>query len=260
MVTPVNKNQLGKNSKNVSGNAIDDQRLQVFLSHSGVCSRRNALELVKSGRVKVNGQVMREPSMRVSLRDSIELDGKKIETRQYQYILLNKPAGYVTTTAEHRGEQTVLDLLPPDLRHLNPVGRLDKDTEGLLLLTNDGDSAFRLTHPKFNVNKIYQVGIFGILSPQEKSKLEKGVVLEGQRTAPAEIHHLKVVDGKSEFEITIHEGRKRQIRMMCESLRHKVFFLKRLSQGPLVLGNLKMGSFRHLSASEMTSLKKLKES
>ena len=235
------------------------QRLQVFLSHNGVCSRRQAMDIIKAGRVAVNGQEEREPSRPIDpSKDKVSVDGKDILFQNYQYILLNKPKGYVCTKAEFKGERSILELLPAELRYLSPVGRLDKDTEGLLLLTNDGDLAFRLTHPKFNVDKTYVVRVTGKLKEEDKVKLERGIVVEDRKTAPAKIESVKFLTNQSEFLMTIHEGRKRQIRIMLGTLKYPVVYLKRISQGPLVLGDLAPGTWRVLTLDEINGFKKLK--
>ncbi len=154
-------------------------RLQVFLSHNGVCSRRDAMEIIQSGRVKVNGRVVQEPSTPVTGSEEITVDGQKIGTKEYTYACLNKPAGFTTTKDDIHAEKTVMDLLPSSMRHLAPVGRLDRDSEGLLLLTNDGDLAYRLTHPKFHADKTYLVRVKGELTKIQQSKLEGGVIIEG---------------------------------------------------------------------------------
>ncbi len=230
-------------------------RLQVFLSHNGVCSRRKAMEIIKAGRVAVNGLIVKEPATIInSDKDKINVDGKRIQEKKYDYILLNKPQGYVTTKVSQRSAKTVLDLFPHNLQHLSPVGRLDKDTEGLLLLTNDGDVAYRLTHPKFNINKVYFVRVLGCLSLQNKKKLEKGIIIDGKKTAPAQIKNIKILKDRTDLLITIHEGRKRQIRLMFSCLGHKVIYLKRITQGTLALGNLKVGQWRRLTESERKKL------
>ena len=235
------------------------ERLQVFISHSGYCSRRKALEIILNGCVQVNGSVVMEPSTPVDpQKDRVIVDGETIGTKKHEYALLNKPKGYVTTLEDKHARKTVVDLLPPKLRHLYPVGRLDKDTEGLLLLTNDGDAAYRLTHPKFNIDKTYVVCVTGILDPQHKTRLEKGLPIEGRMTAPAKIFAVKNNAGKTEFQMTIHEGRKRQIRLMLAALGYSVVSLTRVAQGPLSLGNLKTGEWRLLDAKEITALEKLK--
>lgn len=233
-------------------------RLQVFLSHNGVCSRRDAMKVVSEGHVSVNGEVVREPSTPVDPdRDKIMVDGQRIQRKQYDYILLNKPAGYVTTTEDRHAEQIVLDLLPSKYRHVRPVGRLDKETEGLLFLTNDGDLTHRLTHPKFNIDKTYFVRILGQLAPEIRTKLEKGMKIEGEMTLPAKISEVHRNSKHTEFLMTIHEGKKRQIRVMLAACKRKVIYLRRLNHGPLKLGDLRKGGWRALTDAEVFELKKL---
>lgn len=220
-------------------------RLQVFLSRNGVCSRRRAMDVVQDGRVKVNGAVITEPSTPVDpKKDFIVVDGKRIEEKAYVYILLNKPAGYVTTKNDRFAEKTVFDLLPQQYQYLSPVGRLDKDTEGLLILTNDGDFAYKLTHPKFNVEKLYYLRVEGRLSIEKISKLEKGIYIDARRTAASKIRKLRETNNSTELTMVIHEGRKRQIRRMFERMGHDVVYLKRVVQGPFSLGELKIGEWR----------------
>ncbi len=235
-------------------------RLQVFLSHNGVCSRRDAMTKVQEGHVRVNGDLVTEPSFPVDpFKDTVQVDGVTVQKKDYAYILLNKPVGYVTTTEDEHAGKTVMELLPAEYQHLNPVGRLDKDTEGLLLLTNDGDVAYALTHPKFDVEKTYFVMINGVLSAEQSQRLENGVMVEGKLTAPAKIRDLKTIGSTSDFEMTIHEGRKRQIRLMLEAVGHKVEYLMRISQGPLELRRLKVGQWRKLTSEEITGIKSLAE-
>jgi len=216
------------------------------------------MELIQEGHVAVNSRIIREPSWKVNLpQDTITVDGKSVESKQYEYVILNKPQGYVTTMVEHRGEKSVLELLPEAYRYLKPVGRLDRDTEGLLLFTNDGDVAYQLTHPKFNVDKVYYVEIRCQMSEVSKRKLEKGVSIEGEMTSPAKIKDMKFYGGKTSFNMTIHEGKKRQIRLMCKAVGQEVVYLKRISQGSLSLGNLKTGQWRLLNEGEQLSLRTL---
>ena len=263
-------------------------RLQVFLSHSGFCSRRKVMELIFAGHVSVNGRVIREPSTPVDPKqDKVSVNGKEIREEKLVYILLNKPKGVIATVKDEHAPQTVLDLLPKEFQHLYPVGRLDKDTEGLLLLTNDGDAAYRLTHPKFNVSKIYLVIVRGRLKDEDRKLLEKGITLEGELTlrrrpnskmegaaqcsnlkqafrfssrraegltAPAKITNIKLSESKTEFLMSIHEGKKRQIRLMLGSLKYPVLFLKRLQTGPLSLGKLPTGNWRFLTPEEITAI------
>lgn len=232
-------------------------RLQVFLSRQGVCSRRKAMDLIQSGQVYVNGHLVTEPSTPVLVgKDRVTVNGEDIARRDYTYLVMNKPAGCVTTREDRFADKTVLDLLPEHLRHVNPVGRLDKDTEGLLLLTNDGDLAFRLTHPSFDVEKTYVVRITKALTPEDVHRLETGVVIEGRTTAPARCGPVRKSGRGSVFELTIHEGRKRQVRLMLAALGKHVSYLQRIRQGSLNLGDLPVGKWRVLSPSEVMALKK----
>lgn len=230
-------------------------RLQVFLSRNGVCSRRNAMDLIKAGHVTVNDRCVREPSTGIdSDTDRVHVDGQRVKDKVYTYVLLHKPTGYVTTKTDRFAEKTVFELLPKQYAHLSPVGRLDKNTEGLLLFTNDGDMIFKLTHPKFHVDKTYFVKVAGKLDGETKLKVEKGVWLKGWKTAPAKIKNIRRLKDETMLNITIHEGRKRQIRLMFAKVKHKVMYLQRVSQGPLQLGVLKKGRFRVLKGKEIERL------
>ncbi len=230
-------------------------RLQVFLSHNGVCSRRDAMDIIQSGRVRLNGKIVKEPSTPVEGSEDITVDGQKIGIKQFTYVMLNKPAGYTTTKDDPHAPKTVMDLLPGELRHLSPVGRLDRESEGLLLLTNDGDLAFKLTHPKFHADKLYMVRVKGELTLAKQAKMEIGVVIEGKKTAPCRIREVKYNGTDTEFKITLNEGRKRQIRMMVKSVGHRVDYLCRLSMGQLQLGALPKGQWRMLTDKEVGFLK-----
>jgi pseudouridine synthase len=233
-------------------------RLQVFLSRSGVCSRRKALELIKEGYVSVNGKVIVEPSFSVEPeKDRVLFRGKRLRLKKNVYILLNKPKGVTSTCKDKYAECTVIDLLPHSLRHLYPVGRLDKDSEGLLLLTNDGELAYRLTHPKFNINKRYTVEIKGSLRIEDKNKLEKGIILEGKKTSLCQIRIIQKLSNKTRLEVTLHEGRKRQIKKMFSLLGYKVIRLKREGEGPIELGALRKGKWRFLKDREIQNLYQL---
>ncbi len=227
-------------------------RLLIFLARTGSCSRRKALDLIKLGHVSVNAEKVTEPSFVISDKDAVVLDGRPVVLKEKTYILLNKPKGVVTTVADRFAKKTVLDLLPERFKHLFPVGRLDKDTTGLLLLTNDGDLAYRLTHPSFEVEKTYQVILDKNLLAKDKSILESGITLEGKKTAACRI--LKT--GATNFQITIHEGRKRQVRRMFCELGYEVIGLCRLRQGPLSLGGLKTGCWRFLNEDEVLFLRR----
>lgn len=222
----------------------------MFLTRSGACSRRKALDFIKLGRVSVNAKKVTEPSFSVSDADEIIFDGKPVTIKEKLYILLNKPKGVVTSAADRFAEKTVLDLLPKNLKYLFPAGRLDKDTTGLLLLTNDGDVSYHLTHPSFEIDKVYEVILNKKLLPRDKSILEQGIVLDGKKTSPCRISKSSAL----RFEMTIHEGRKRQIRRMFSKLDYEVLDLCRLRQGPLILGDLKIGQWRFLKEAEAAGL------
>jgi pseudouridine synthase len=230
-------------------------RLNVYLAQCGIASRRKAMTLVQSGRVSVNGNICREPSTAiVPGKDLLSLDGKSISATAFVYIILHKPKGVTTTRYDRHAEHTVLDLLPAHLRHLHPVGRLDKESEGLLLMTNDGDLTFRLTHPRFHVDKTYEVTVRGCLTQDEQRRLEQGIFLGGKKTQPAKLEKVIRSTQTTHFWITIHEGRKRQIRHMLQVVHHPVVQLKRIRIGLLELGRLLPGTFRTLRPAELTWL------
>ena len=225
-------------------------RLQVFLSKAGVCSRRAAVGFIRSGKVSVNSKKIIEPSFKVDPeKDRVFLNGKRISPREKIYIMLNKPKGVTTTKKDRFAKKTVMDLLPRRFKHLNPVGRLDKDTTGLILLTNDGDMINRFTHPKFNIDKTYEVKLDKELVSSDKRMMEKGVIIDGSFTAECRIK----MRSKNEVEMTLHEGRKRQIRRMFSSVGYKVRGLKRTREGLLNLAALPEGRWRLLTRDEIKS-------
>lgn len=205
-------------------------RLQKYLASCGVASRRKAEELILEGRISVNGKVVTELGTKISAdEDIVKVDEKEIkQEREYVYILLNKPIGYVTTVKDQFNRDSVLDLVRTNKR-LVPVGRLDMYTSGALILTNDGDFVYKVTHPKHEIEKTYTVTIKGIVENKNVEKLRKGVEIEGYTTKPARVKILKTDDEKkqSRLEITIHEGKNRQVRKMCEAIGHKVLALHR---------------------------------
>lgn len=233
------------------------ERLQKVMAHAGVASRRKSEEIISQGRVKVNGKVITEMGTKVSDEDLIEVDGKIITREKKVYLLLNKPVGYITTVDDPRGRKTVIDLIEGVNQRIYPVGRLDFDTSGLLILTNDGDLTYKLTHPSHMVNKTYHVEIEGHAKQEKLDRLEKGIFLEDGLTAPARVEDVDYKKEKTDFNLTIYEGRNRQVRRMCEKIGHPVVNLKRIKFGFLTIDNLKLGQFRYLSNREINKLKEI---
>lgn len=233
------------------------QRLQKYLANAGVASRRKAEELITAGRVSVNGNVVTELGTKVDDgSDEIVVDGKVISKSDRNWVALNKPRGYVTTRDDPQGRPTIYELLPPHLRSLFYVGRLDVESEGLLLLTNDGDRAHRLLHPKFQVPRVYDVIVSGGVTAETVRKLLAGVELD-DGTAKAE--SVKVMPARhadeSKLRILLREGRKREVRRMMRAVGHPVRRLRRISYGPVQLGRLASGEWRQLTAEELKGLK-----
>lgn len=229
-------------------------RLQKYIAMSGVTSRRNAEKLIDEGRVKVNGEIVGEQGIKVEIGcDKVELDGEVLKVNNKKvYIALNKPAGYVTTLKDQFARPTVMDLIEKEINtRLFPVGRLDYETEGLLLMTNDGEWANKVTHPKFIQNKKYYAVLKGVLTIPELNKIRRGVVIDGKKTSPAECEIMEIDMGMTLVEITIHEGRNRQVRKMFEAVGHTVKALRRDSIGIVKLGNLPEGRWRYLTSSEI---------
>lgn len=234
------------------------KRLQVVLSHSGIASRRKAVSIIEKGRVAVNGHIVRERGFSVDIsEDEVLLDGKPLYFERKAYVILNKPKGVVTTLSDEKGRKTVMDLIPPMNMRLYPVGRLDKNTEGLILLTNDGELANRLTHPRYGVNKIYTAHVLGLIDDAAMKKMESGVYLEGKKTAPCRINVLKKSHDSMVLRIELHEGRKRQIRRMIASCGGKVKKLIRTNYADLTIKGLLPGEARPLSGSEIKRLKEV---
>lgn len=239
-----------------------EERLQKFLAEAGVASRRKAEELIAQGKVKVNGKVVTEMGMKIDpAKDEVTYLDKKVTTKNTKmvYLMLYKPEGYVTTAKEQFGRPAVMDLVKGVKERIFPVGRLDYDTSGLLLLTNDGDLTYKLTHPKHDVDKTYIAKLYGVPDEGALQKFRRGVVIDGKRTKPAKIQIIdKDKDGRfCTAEIIIHEGRNRQVRKMCEAIKHPVAQLKRVATGELKLGDLQKGKYRHLTEKEVKYLKKL---
>lgn len=237
-----------------------EERLQKLLAGAGVASRRKCEELILGGKVQVNGETVTALGTKADPDvDEITVDGKAIGTEKKMYLVFNKPKGVITSASDPQGRKIVTDYLKGITERLYPVGRLDYDTEGLLLLTNDGEFAHLLTHPKHHVAKTYLATVKGVPHGSELDKLKKGIMLEDGMTAPAEVEYYDIDSEQkhSTISITIYEGRNRQVRRMFEAINHPVTKLKRISFGDLFLGNMKRGLFRHLTKEEVESLVKL---
>jgi 23S rRNA pseudouridine2605 synthase len=227
-------------------------RLAKYLAAAGVASRRASEEIVRAGRVTVDGDVVTDPAWDVSEGGSVALDGNQVSSAAPGRVVyvLNKPAGVVSTARDPQGRPTVVSMVP-QIERLYPVGRLDIDTTGLILLTNQGELAHRLTHPSFEVEKTYRAVVGGVaLEERALRALREGVELEDGRTSPARVRRVSA----DTIEITIHEGRKRQVKRMCEAVGHPVKRLERVAFGPLELGDLKQGRWRKLSDAEVDAL------
>jgi len=230
-------------------------RLAKFLAHAGVASRRAAEEVVRDGRVTVDGEVVTDPARGVDESNAVEVDGRRLEPEPLEVHALNKPVGVVSTARDTHGRPTVVQLVR-SRRRLYPVGRLDADTTGLILLTNDGELAERLTHPRYGVKKVYRARVQPPrLSPRALEALKKGVELEDGRTAPAQVRQ----PGSGVVELTIREGKKRQVRRMLEAVGHRVVELERVAFGPLGLRGLEVGKSRRLSRREVERLREAAE-
>ena len=224
-------------------------RLNAWLARAGVASRRKADELIKAGRVTVNGEPGQLNTF-VGADDDVRLDGEPLAKQQLAYVLLNKPAGVVTTAHDPQGRPTVVDLVGHQAR-IVPVGRLDADTTGVLLLTNDGELAHRLAHPRYEVDKVYEAECWSQPTDADLQRLRDGVELEDGPTGPADVRR---IDG-ARIELTIHEGRNRQVRRMLDAVGHRVKQLRRSRYGPLTVGGLEPGAWRELEASEVELLR-----
>jgi 23S rRNA pseudouridine2605 synthase len=236
--------------------------LQKILSGAGVSSRRAAEQLMRDGRVSVNGQTVLDPGVKADPeQDDVRVDGRRIKAQQARYILLNKPKGYVTTRSDPQRRPTVLSLLGGVREYVYPVGRLDFDSEGLLLLTNDGELAARLTHPRHEVARVYEARVRGIPDARTIERLARGIVIDDRRTTPAEVRLVRELhEGKYDIgvlEMTIREGRNRQVRRMCEAVGHPVFALRRIRIGPLSDPKLPSGAWRELTPREVASLQRV---
>lgn len=235
------------------------ERLQKILARAGIASRRKCEQLILDGRVTVNGRVVRELGVKADPhKDRITVDGRPIRAEKHVYLMLYKPRGVVSTVSDPQGRKTVLDLIGNEVRErIFPVGRLDMDTSGLLLLTNDGELMHALLHPSRKIYKTYRAYVQGSVSREEVEQLQKGVQLEDGMTAPARVRKVRETEGRTLLEIAIHEGRNRQVRRMCEAVGHPVLSLRRVKFAFLTLGRLKAGEYRFLTWEEVARLLRL---
>ncbi len=232
-------------------------RLQKFMAEQGIASRRKSEELIAQGKVKVNGHPASLGDKINPYKDLVTVKGEKVthvKKRKMVYIMLHKPRGYVTTVSDDRGRKTVMDLIPDIKERVYPVGRLDRDSEGLLILTNDGVFTNCMTHPSHEYSKVYRVTVRPAVNDEILNNLRTGIVLDGKKTAPAEVTVLTQEEGRVVLEFIIHEGRNREIRRMCESQGLEVARLKRTAIGSLKLGMLGQGKYRELSEQEVKKL------
>ena len=237
-------------------------RLQKYLADCGIASRRKSEELILAGRVTVNGKIVTELGTKIDPeKDEIKYNGKiiKNDKQSYVYVLLNKPIGYVSTVVDQFERDTVLDLINIPGRRLVPVGRLDMYTSGALILTDDGDFVYKVTHPKHEIEKTYTVTLIGIVNNEDVQKLKDGVIIDDEyKTKPAKVRILKTdeVKNQSRLEITIHEGKNRQVRKMCEAIGKKVLALHRSKIGNVKVNDMKIGTWRYLKPEEVKSILK----
>jgi len=234
-------------------------RLQKYLARAGIASRRGAERLILDGRVAVNGKSVTILGTKIDPdQDEVTVDGKTIAlVDTLYYLLMNKPSGFITTADDERGRKTVLDLVTTIKARLYPIGRLDANTEGLLLLTNDGDLAYKLTHPRFGVPKMYRVILHGRITEDVIRKWRDGVELEDGFTSKSQVELRYAREDLSEIEVTIHEGKNRQIRRMAKATGYHIYHLERIRYAFLTLEGVKKGDYRHLSESEVQRLKEL---
>lgn len=231
-------------------------RINKYIAQAGICSRRKADELIANGNVKINGAVLKEPGYEVTDGDKVEVNGTQISAKQKaEYVLINKPLGMVTTVSDDKERLTVMDVVADIDARLFPVGRLDYNTSGALILTNDGEMAYRLTHPKHEVYKTYRARVAGILSNEKAARLRKGVDIGGFVTSPAKVNIIKGTQHSTIVEISIHEGKNRQVRKMFAAVGNPVQELERIAIGEIRLGHLKPGHYRKLTREEIEYLK-----
>ncbi|MDP9024905.1 MAG: rRNA pseudouridine synthase [Candidatus Eremiobacteraeota bacterium] len=233
----------------------DGVRLNKYIAQAGLASRRRADQLIAYGKVRINGRVCRELGTIVQPGDKVDVSGTPVAVKDdVAYLVMHKPVGVMTTMRDPQGRRTIVELIPKKMPRVVPVGRLDYDTAGVLLLTNDGELANRLMHPRFGVDKTYRATISGRLSPEDIKRLHDGVAVDAHKASSAKVRVVSVRAGYSVVDVTIHEGRNRQVRKMFENLGHPVLTLVRLRFGPVSLGDLGLGRTRPLTPKELSAL------
>ncbi len=235
------------------------QRLNKFIASSGLCSRRGADELILAKKVLVNGKVVEELGFQVGPKDKVTIDGKTIKPAKLDYYRFYKPAGYVTTADDEKGRKTIYDVIPPELKHLKPVGRLDRESTGLIIMTNDGELINEMTHPSVKVPKIYLVSVNGKLTPEDGEKMYNGIEIETdtgeKRTAYAEVLPIELANKASTVQVTLYQGINRQIRKMFAKLGFEVTSLKRVQHGTITLEGMKKGQIKIIKPKQLKELK-----
>ncbi len=230
-------------------------RINKYIASSGFCSRRKADELIESGRVQVNGKTVTLLGYEIRTKDKVAIDGKTLRMMKLEYYRFYKPTGYITTSDDEKGRKTIYDILPDELKHLKPVGRLDKDSSGLLILTNDGNLVYELTHPSIKVAKVYRVTVDAFLKVEDLEKLAKGIEIEKGKIAYCDCEIIERTKNETLLEVTLYQGLNRQIRKMIEHIGHNVVHLKRIRHATIDLVGLKKGQYKPIKPKQIKELK-----
>ena len=230
-------------------------RINKYIASSGFCSRRKADELIEVGRVQVNGKTVTLLGYEIRTKDKVAIDGKTLRMMKLEYYRFYKPTGYITTSDDEKGRKTIYDILPDELKHLKPVGRLDKDSSGLLILTNDGNLVYELTHPSLKVAKVYRVTVDAFLKVEDLEKLAKGIEIEKGKIAYCDCEIIERTKNETLLEVTLYQGLNRQIRKMIEHIGHNVVHLKRIRHATIDLVGLKKGQYKPIKPKQIKELK-----
>lgn len=230
-------------------------RINKFIASSGLVSRRKADELILEGKVRVNGEIITTPGYEITPKDKVKINGEQLRPKKFEYLIFNKPSGYITTKSDEKGRKTIYDILPEEYHHLNPAGRLDKDSSGLLFLSNDGYLLQKMTHPKAHIPKIYLVQAKGKIKDAELQKLADGIEIEKGKVAYADVCAVEMTNAVTTLQMTLYQGYNRQIRRMLEKIGHPVISLKRIAHGNLNLQNLDRGKYKALKPKQVLELK-----